>query len=187
VTQTGVLDLGHSSQSAADQLQIMLFGEGEALVDDVQVLVAGNNRISNPTFESGVAGWAFQGTHRISYWETGGGFNSARSLHLVASDRGDHVANRVRTVLSSTIPANTTNVTISAKVKWLRGNPEILLRLKGGYLEAYARLNVPANLGTPGARNSRWRAKRGSSPHGGGPSAGPARALSRHPCLGSRS
>jgi Fe-S-cluster containining protein len=40
-------------------------------------------------------------------------------------------------------------------VRWLCGHPEILLRFRGNYLEAFGRLTVPANLGTPGARNSR--------------------------------
>lgn len=154
VETTGVLDLGHPSQSSADQLQVFLLGPGEALLDDVEVLVSGVNRIPNPGFESGMTGWFPQGTQRLTSWETNGGFNSARSLHLVATERGDHVANRVRAPLSSVIPANT-SVTIRAKVRWLRGHPEILLRLKGNFLEAFGRLNLPPNLGTPGERNSR--------------------------------
>jgi len=37
-----------------------------------------------------------------------------------------------------------------------KGDPEILLRLRGNWLEAAAELIVPGNLGTPGARNSRF-------------------------------
>jgi hypothetical protein len=164
VENTGTLDLGHSSQSGADQLQVMLQGKGEALLDDVEVLVSGANRIANGSFEADAAGWFFQGTHRLSSLDLNGGFNSAHSLHLRATERGDHVANRVRTPLSGgNIPSGTTNVTIRAKVRWLAGHPEILLRFKGGFLEAVGRLNVPLNGGTPGSRNSRWR-----------PNAGPA-------------
>src|SRR5205814_5802598 len=53
------------------------------------------------------------------------------------------------------LTAGTTG-TIRAKVRWLRGWPEIVIRLKGNYLEATGRFNVPSNLGTPGARNSRF-------------------------------
>lgn len=154
IEATGVLSLAHPGVPQADQLQILLLGAGEALVDDVEVLVNGVNRISNGSFEGGVAGWAFQGTHRPSRGEDGEGFQSARSLRVVATDRGDHVANRVRTALKSPIPTGTT-ATIRARVRWLRGHPEILLRLRNGALEASGRLALPRFAGTPGTPNSR--------------------------------
>ena len=46
-------------------------------------------------------------------------------------------------------------VTMGAKARWIRGWPEVLLRLRGGGAEAFGRLAVPPNLGTPGAANSR--------------------------------
>lgn len=146
---TGVLDLG---SGAADRVQVMLLGAGEALVDDVEVIVSGANRVPNSTFESGTNGWIFGGTHSKTSLENTG-FNSSRSLHLRASDRGDLTANRLSAQLSAAVSANTT-ATLRAKVKWLRGHPEILIRLKGNYLEAFGRLPVPSNLGTPGAPNS---------------------------------
>src|SRR4029434_10003447 len=53
----------------------------------------------------------------------------------------------------SGIPTTGT-MTMRAKVKWLRGWPEILLRLQGNWMEAYGRLTLPPNLGTPGLPNS---------------------------------
>ena len=47
-------------------------------------------------------------------------------------------------------------MTIRAAVRWLKGSPEILLRLRGNWLECAAELPTPANPGTPGARNSRY-------------------------------
>ena len=41
-----------------------------------------------------------------------------------------------------------------ARARWLRGVPEFILRLTGNFLEAVGRLPVPANLGTPGQRNT---------------------------------
>ncbi len=159
IEATGVLDLGFTGVSA-DQLQVMLMGPGEALLDSVEVLVAGSNRLPNPGFENGLTGWFPQGTHSKSVLETGGAFEGARCLHIVASERGDHVANRIRAPLSAVIPANTT-VTLRARVRWLKGHPEILLRLRGGWLEASGRLTIPANPGTPGAPNSRLVANAG--------------------------
>jgi Lamin Tail Domain/CotH kinase protein/Carbohydrate binding domain/Immunoglobulin domain len=169
VETTGVLDLGSGS---ANQLQGILFGAGEALVDDVEVLVSGANQVPNPGFESGVSGWFFQGTHSKSSWETSEGYNSAHSLHVRSSERGDQAANRVRAPLTSA-PNPGQTATIRAKVRWLHGHPEILFRLKGNWLEVFGRLNVPANLGTPGAPNSQAR-----------PNAGPAIAdVSHRPIL----
>ncbi len=157
VETTGVLDLGSGT---ADRLQVLLLGQGEALVDDVEVLVSGVNRVPNPGFESGTTGWIFGGTHSKSGWETNSGYNSAHSLHLRASDRGDNAANRVSALLSAAVAPGST-ATIRAKVRWLRGHPEILFRLKGNWLEAFGRLSVPPNLGSPGAPNSQARANTG--------------------------
>ncbi|MBN2508094.1 MAG: lamin tail domain-containing protein [Verrucomicrobia bacterium] len=153
VEHTGLLD--HGTGSASTNLQIHLQDAGEALVDDVEVIAvtpAGGNRIPNSTFESGTAGWVFKGTHRRTSLETAEGHNSARSLHLRATDRGDTV-NFVRATFSSPFNANNT-ATIRAWVRWLRGQPEILFRFKENYLEAVGFMTVPANLGTPGAPNS---------------------------------
>ncbi|MEZ5328863.1 MAG: CotH kinase family protein [Verrucomicrobiales bacterium] len=76
------------------------------------------------------------------------------ALHVRAVDRGDLVANRIFHRLSPT-PRGETRATIRARVRWLAGFPEILLRMKGNYLEVDGRLDVPENLGTPGAPNSR--------------------------------
>ena len=151
VETTGALDNGVGSYA---QLHVFLMDAGEALVDDVEVFVppAGPNRVANSTFETGITGWTPQGTHLLSSLENNGGFNSSRSLHLRANTRGDIEANRVRVPLTQALSTGT--ATIRAKVRWLRGHPEILLRLKGNYLEAFGRLIVPANLGTPGAPNS---------------------------------
>jgi hypothetical protein len=151
VESTGTLDHGVGNYA---QLHVFLMDAGEALVDDVEVFVppAGANRVANSNFESGFTGWTPQGTHVQSSLETNGGFNSTRSLHLRSNTRGDIEVNRVRTPLTQALSSGT--ATIRAKVRWLRGHPEILLRLKGNWLEAFGRLPVPANLGTPGTANS---------------------------------
>jgi hypothetical protein len=156
---TGLVDNAMPGVNA-DQVQLFLLGPGEALVDDVELVFAGVNRVLNPGFESGTAGWFFQGTQTRSRWETNSGYNSARCLHLRASDRGEPIVNRVRAPLNTTIPLNST-VTLRARVRWLAGRPEFLMRLHGGGIEATARLDVPANPGTPGAPNSRAQANVG--------------------------
>lgn len=155
IEATGVLDNGAET---IDSLHVVLLGEGECLLDDVEVYAAGSatNLIANPTFESGLTGWVPLGNHVRSSLETSGGYSSSQSLHIRASGRGDTGANRIRTPLRSSSalrPGQT--ATIRAKVRWLRGFPELVLRLKGNYLEATGQMALPKELGTPGARNSR--------------------------------
>ncbi|MCX8107599.1 MAG: lamin tail domain-containing protein, partial [Verrucomicrobiae bacterium] len=155
IETTGVLDHMHPAFAAADQLQVMLLGPGEALVDAVDVRIpSGPNLVGNGQFEITTSPWLFQGTHRLSRREPTIGFNSSSSLRLVAVERGDHVANCARVRLSSQIPSGQV-ATIRARVKWLVGHPETLLRLRGGGLEASGRLATPLALGTPGKPNSR--------------------------------
>ena len=142
VESSGALTLTHPGVPSADQLQTLMLGPGEALVDDVEVLVNGNNWIANGRFETGTNGWVFQGTHRSSRVDPGAGPDGSRALHLVASDRGDHVANRIRTVLTSPIPVSAIT-TLRAKLRWLKAHPEILFRLRNGGLEAVGRLREP--------------------------------------------
>jgi hypothetical protein len=148
----GVLDNG---TSAADQLQVLLQGAGECLIDDVEVrTLAGVNVVANSTFEGGVTGWTAEGTQQPSSLETTEGFNSVQSYHVRATDRGDNQVNRIRTPLTTAQSQGHTN-TIRAKVRWLRGHQEILFRLRGNWHEAAVTMDLPTNLGTPGARNSR--------------------------------
>ncbi len=153
IEATGVLDNG--SGSPLDRLHIMMLGEGECLVDDVQVIPSGgSNLVSNGGFESGLTGWIIMGTHDASTME-GAGFTGTSSLHVRAAGRGDLAGNRISVPLTAAVVANTT-ATIRAKVKWLRGHPEILLRINGGVLEATGSI-LPNTVipGTPGAANSR--------------------------------
>jgi len=158
---TGVLDNGNGS---ANSLQIILLGPGECLVDNVEVFASGGaNLISNPDFESGMTGWVAQGNHEDSGLEVGQGYNnSTRCLHVRAIDRGDTGANRIRATLKSALNSGQT-ATVRAKVRWLAGHPEILLRLKGNWLEAAGNILTAHNLGTPGAPNSRTAVGRSSA------------------------
>ncbi|MGC8830599.1 MAG: lamin tail domain-containing protein [Verrucomicrobiia bacterium] len=150
---TGYVDNGITS--AADQLQVLLQGAGECLIDNIEVVnSSGQNVITNSTFETGAGGWFAEGTHELSSLETAEGYQSARSYHIRADDRGDNQVNRVRVNLSSALAANTT-ATIRGKARWLRGFPELLLRIRGCWLETLVSLKTPVNPGTPGLPNSR--------------------------------
>ncbi len=149
---TGAMDNGWAD---ATQLHVTLLGAGEALLDNVEVIPSGStNVVGNGTFEGGAADWISQGNHNATSWEPGEGYGSGRSLHLRATGRGDTGANRVRVQLGRTLASGTT-VTLRARARWLKGNPCLLLRLRGNWLEAPGYLLAIKNLGTPGAPNSR--------------------------------
>jgi hypothetical protein len=84
------------------------------------------------------------------------GHNSSQSYHVRAVEKGDNQVNRVRTPLTSTLASGTANVTIRAAVRWIAGTPELLLRLRGNWLECAAELPTSPAPGTPGVRNSRY-------------------------------
>lgn len=135
-----------------DNVQIVLMGIGECLIDEVELHNgAGANLIANPGFEQGSANWVFQGSHDFSSIENEG-YAGSKSLHVRAGSRGDNGGNRIRTTALSTSAAGT--VTLRAKARWLRGWPEVLLRIHGGGAEVVGVMSTPSNLGTPGARNS---------------------------------
>ena len=154
ISATGTLDNGNV---APDELQLVLQGAGECLVDNIQVLDSyGNNLIANGTFETDASGWTAEGTEKTSSLELTEGYNSTHCYHLRAVEKGDNQVNRVRCLLITPLISGATNVTISAAVRWLKGTPEILLRLRGNWLECAGELPLPMNPGTPGARNSRY-------------------------------
>ncbi len=159
---TGPLDNGSENQAV---LEGFLLGEGECLLDNVEAssptVSGGNNVCTNGTFESGLSGWLTRGDHvRSTVSDPGQGFGGGRALIVRSDARGDSIMNRLRTPLAAALPIGGIG-TIKAKVRWLRGWPEITLRTHGNYLECFARMNLPSNLGTPGAPNSRALANNG--------------------------
>lgn len=152
IEHTGVLDLGGGTP---DSLHVGLLGEGECLIDNVEVIgSAGTNAVINGDLEGDTPGFTAQGTHIRSSLETTEGDGSSRSLHIRASNNLDTGANRVRFRFQRPLTDGDT-VTLRARVRWLAGWPEVLLRVRGNWLEATGRLDVPEGGGTPGARNSR--------------------------------
>lgn len=140
-----------------DDVHLFLLGAGECLVDDVEVRPnagAGANALTgNAGFESGMTGWAAQGSHDHSVIANEG-FTGSSSLRLRAATRGDNGPNRIRSPKLNPPPALNSIVLLRARVKWIRGWPELALRLHGGGVEASGRMQIQPN-GTPGLRNSR--------------------------------
>ncbi|HOB31815.1 MAG TPA: lamin tail domain-containing protein, partial [Verrucomicrobiota bacterium] len=147
---------GNNSYGIANRFEFFLQGPGEALVDNIEFRHnGGTNLVVNGTFESGNTGWTFGGVLRNSFVETGTGVGGTRALHLVAADRGDTGPNKVWRSINTVATGGQNTGTIRAAVRWLKGSPYILFRLRGNWIEASQRLNVPTTCGTPGLVNSR--------------------------------
>ncbi len=162
---TGVLDNGANyNGSPVNLVQVGLLDVGEGLVDNLEVRPGGTNGpniVANGDFEAGLANWTAQGDHLRSSLETStglGGYQSSQSMHLRSSDGIWTLADSVQGVLTQTTLGSGQTATLRLKARWLHGWPEVLMRLRGNWLEVTGRMPVPANLGTPGMPNSRYQA-----------------------------
>ena len=158
IAATNHLDLGATQGGTPiDRVEILLSGAGECLVDNVEVIEinSATNRLSdqNSNFESGLGGWVATGDHIQSSLETSGGFGGGQCLHVRATDRGDTMVNHLRVPLTRALSSGQT-VIMRLKVRWLRGFPELVFRVKGNFAEATSAFNLPTGFGTPGAANT---------------------------------
>lgn len=155
---TGVLDNGANYETGIQHAQIGIMDRGECLVDNVEVRdgTTGANLVLNPDFETGVGNWDMQGAFSRSSLEASGYGGSSRSLHIRGSGRLWTGANSCQMELAQNGLGDGSTGTLRFKGRWLRGWPEVIMRLNGNWLEVTGTLPVPANLGTPGARNSRF-------------------------------
>ncbi|HLH56415.1 MAG TPA: lamin tail domain-containing protein, partial [Verrucomicrobiae bacterium] len=162
---TGVLDNGANfNGSPINLVQLGLLDVGECLVDNIEVRPggpAGVNILTNGDFEAGNGSWTAQGDHLRSSLETSsglGGYQSSQSFHLRSSDGMWTLADYLQSPLSQTALAAGQTATLRLKARWLHGWPEVLMRLRGNWLEVSDRMPIPPNLGSPGLPNSRYRA-----------------------------
>ena len=157
----GQLDNGPTgSQGATPSLvQVGILDIGECLVDEIEVRPGTNgpNYVRNPSFEDPLnpgLDWQAQGCLVRSSVEAGG-YNGGKAMHLRCSDRIWTGANSLQGTLTNTSLGAGKMATLRLKARWLRGWPEVLMRLNGNWVEATGELPVPTNLGTPGLPNSR--------------------------------
>ena len=118
VTGTGLMEQGAGT---ANFIELLAMGEGEYLVDNVEVLQGSTPMIAtgNSTLDGGMGNWNGRGTHVRTTWEADTGIGSSGCLHVRASARGDTMGNR--TLCSITTPSGV--VTLRAQVRWLKGWP----------------------------------------------------------------
>ena len=150
---TNLLQLGTGT---CEEIQIIAAGTAEILIDDLVVRktsdAPASSRVANGGFEVDLAGWTLQGNHITSHRQAGGFGGSAGSLRLVSTGSGDNGVNRVESDLTAPLTAGDT-VEISCRARWLRGNPRLLLRLGGNWMELPVQLPATTAPGTPSAPN----------------------------------
>jgi hypothetical protein len=127
------------------------------LVDRTTTIGGGSEQLTNGTFNSSTAGWVIEGTHIRSGRTTVSPIAGAGSLRIIAAARGDNKVNRIETPDAGGAGMNilTANqdVQISFRARWVVGSQSLLTN---GYDHEMARshaLDVPLDLGSPGARN----------------------------------
>ncbi len=162
IEHSGVAARGNGTANA---LEVILLGSGECLLDELELLPdSGENQIVNPSFETDSRIWKALGTHSQTKLHIGEGSSGERSLHLKAVARGNTGPNKIEFPLRRSIRPGS-RITLRARGRWLSGDPDLILRLKGNYLEAAGSLALPQFLGTPGLPNSRSRTNVGPAIH----------------------
>ncbi len=144
------------------ELRMGLLEEGEVLVDDVSVkeITTTNTRelMQNGSFNAGTtAAWRLLGNH-----STSGIFNDGGNpvLQLRASGPLLYMHNQLETTFkfgTAIVPVvNNRQYTVSLRAKWLKGCPWLHTQFYYNKLAKTFLLDLPAESGTPGARNSTW-------------------------------
>lgn len=153
------------THDTVDVFGLMLLNQGEVLIDDLEVIINGSNRVNNGGFEGGLNSWRTLGNHVQTFSTTEDSRSGSRSLHLVATGHGDPGANRVNQSIAG-VTAGT--VTFRGWARWLRGTRYMLLRTSRERSPvqpprpAHAfELDMPLNQGTPGLPNTALVANRG--------------------------
>jgi len=159
--QWTTINFTQTATGGSSELHVLLLSEGKCLVDNLQVLVGGQNRLSNGSFENNMTSWLAQGTHRTSTAVTDPtAVNGTKVLSLVATGRGDTAVNRIETDLTAAVSGGQ-SVNVRGSAKWVSGARFLLLRLHGNAVAQSIPLPVPATGGTPGMQNTRFQANRG--------------------------
>lgn len=137
------------------ELHLHLVGDGYILLENIAVRKngTGTNFVTNGTVHatngSSATGWLCQGTHWASFVQNG-------QLHLISDGRGDQKANRAE--IDITGIADNDNLTIEFDARWIHGRPRLIAQTWDRSVGKPFLIEVPNNLGTPGAPNSQLEA-----------------------------
>ncbi len=152
-----------------NELVFGLLGAGEFLIDDISVVEdpegAATQLIRNGDFRpslfgaDGTQGWRFLGNHgghgRTVLAEDADSDPTSKVLRVTATGRTEHMHNHIETTFAgSARVVDGRDYRITFRARWLSGSPRLHARLYFNYLARTYLLQMPAEHGTPGARNS---------------------------------
>jgi len=153
------------TQGTVTTFGLMMLNRGEVLLDDLEVVLSGTNKLNNNGFESGTSYWRMLGNHVRSFVSTEDSHSGSQCLHLIATGHGDPGANRVNQTISA---STTSGVTFRGWARWLKGSRHMLLRTTRDSSPVQPprpansfELSIPMDSGTPGAQNTAFVSNRG--------------------------
>ncbi|MEZ5329884.1 MAG: lamin tail domain-containing protein [Verrucomicrobiales bacterium] len=141
------------SASTYKELHLHLVGESHIILKNIKLTRNGepanileNAGVDTPNGQSS-SGWLSQGTHWASHFE-------ANEYHLIADGHGDNRANKAE--IDATDLSRDDAVELTFEARWVAGKPTLIAQTYDHSFAPVFHLNVPNNLGTPGAQNSRY-------------------------------
>ncbi len=135
-----------------DEIRLWIPGDGHLILRNIVLrpTSGGSNLFVNPNVttlaNNNVDGWQSSGTH----W---GCFHDAEGVHLVADGHGDNKINHMQKDAPGMLAS--TAYTLAFEARWVSGKPRIVAQSWDMSWGGVALVPIPANLGTPGAANSR--------------------------------
>jgi len=149
-----------------NEFQLGLLEAGECLLDNLQVVesptTAPVSLLQNGAFETGLSAWRLLGDHSHSFVETDPSNPANHVLRLVATAGTEHLHNHLETTYANG-RAITDGKTyqVSFRAKWIAGDNHLNTRLYFNRVARTTVLPLPAQRGTPGARNSTFTPRLG--------------------------
>ncbi len=159
---------GSDSRYTHDTVSVfdfMLLNAGEMLIDDLELIIDGTDRLTNGGFEGGESAWRILGNHTRAFVTTADHHSGSHALHLIATGHGDPGANRINQSIGG---AAARTVTFRGWARWLRGSRFLLLRTTRERAPVQPprpsrtfEIEMPLDLGTPGRQNTTFVGNRG--------------------------
>jgi hypothetical protein len=138
-----------------DEIRVWLPGEGHMIMKDpvLRPTTGSGNLFVNGNVttlaNNNVNGWQSRGTHWAS-------FDDSEGVHIVAQGSGDNKVNHAEKDAAG-MAANVA-YTMTFQARWVYGMPRVVVQSWDMSWGGTVLLPIPANLGTPGAQNSRFKA-----------------------------
>lgn len=135
------------------ELHLHLVGDAHIILRNIKLTRNGGaeNILENAGRDtpdgSSATGWLSQGTHWASHFE-------GNEFHLIADGHGDNRANKAE--IDATALDRNDEVELTFEARWVSGKPTLIAQTFDHSFAPVFHLDVPNNLGTPGAQNSRY-------------------------------